>query len=245
MNTEYDINLVERYFDKELSEGESALLDERLKSDAEFRAIFDRERALIRSIRAAGLSRDLQLLKEVERGISAADHGRQRWLQPWYYAAAAAVALFVVATVWIFPHHESPDELFDDYFTPVSNTFSPTLRGGQPAVAQSEAFRYYDQGDYATAASLFGEMLTKNKDADVLLLSANANLAVGNTIIAEENLIALIRDFDDYDTAARWYLGLCYLKQGNVDLARAVLEELGQKEVSYTGRAKELLKKVR
>jgi hypothetical protein len=62
MNTEYDIDLVERYFDNELSEGESALVDKRLKTDAEFKAIFDRERALIRSIRAAGLSRDLQLL---------------------------------------------------------------------------------------------------------------------------------------------------------------------------------------
>src|SRR5690606_12533368 len=243
MNTEYDIDLVERYFDNELSEGESALVDKRLKTDAEFKAIFDRERALIRSIRAAGLSRDLQLLKEIERGISAANRGNVRSIQPWYYAAAAAVVLIVVATVWLFPNGETPDELFNDYFTPVSNTFSPALRGDTPS--QPQAFMYYDQGDYATAASLFGEMLAEKADPDVLLLSANANLAAGNTIVAEENLLTLIRDFDDYDTPAKWYLGLCYLKQGNVDKARAVLEELGQREVFYTGQAKELLQKVK
>ena len=243
MNTEYDIALVERYFDNDLLEGESALIDERLKSDAEFKAIFDRERALIRSIRASGLSRDLQLLKEVERGISAADRGRQRSLQPWYYAAAAAVTLFVVATLWLFPQHETPDELFDEYFTPVSNSFSPALRGGE-ATSQPEAFRYYDQGNYVAAANRFADMLAREVDPDVLLLSANANLAAGNTVAAENNLIRLIRDFDNYDTPAKWYLGLCYLKQGNVDKARAVLEELGQREVFYTGQAKELLKKV-
>ncbi|MFO7256057.1 MAG: tetratricopeptide repeat protein [Bacteroidota bacterium] len=244
MNTEYDIDLVERYFDNELSEGESALVDTRLKTDAEFKAIFDRERALIRSIRAAGLSRDLQLLKEIERGISASNKGRVRTLQPWYYAAAAAVALFVVATVWLIPHRETPDELFNDYFTPVSNTFSPVLRG-EDVPSQPEAFAYYDQGDYVTAASLFGEMLTQKAHPDVLLLSANANLAAGNTAVAEENLLTLIREFDEYDTPAKWYLGLCYLKQGNIDKARAVLEELGQREVFYTGQARELLKKVK
>jgi tetratricopeptide (TPR) repeat protein len=243
MNTDYDIDLVERYFDNELSEGEFAQVNERLKSDVEFRAIFDRERALIRSIRASGLTRDLKLLKEVERGISAADKGHLRRIQPWYYVAAAAVALFVVAALWMLPNQETPDELFNDYFTPVRNTFSPAFRGDE-AATQPEAFRYYDQGDFATAASLFGEMLAQETDPDVLLLSANANLAVGNTVVAEENLITLIRDFDEYDTPAKWYLGLCYLKQGNVDKARTVLEELGQREVFYTGQAKELLKKV-
>lgn len=243
MNTEYDIDLVERYFDNELSADESALLDERLKSDVDFKAVFERERALIRSIRAAGLNRDLQLLKEVERGISATDQGKRR-IQPWYYAVAAAVALFIVATLWMFPQQDTPDELFNDYFTPVSNTFSPALRGDDLTPSQPDAFRYYDQGDYNTAANMFGEMLVKKADPDVLLLSANANLAAGNTVVAEENLITLIRDFDDYDTAAKWYLGLCYLKQGNVDKARTVLEELGRIEVFYTGQAKELLEKV-
>lgn len=245
MNTENDIDLVERYFDNDLSQDETTLLDERLKSDGEFRSMFERERALIRSIRAAGLSRDLQLLKEVERGISAGDEGHVARLRPWYFAAAAAIALFVVATVWMFPQRETPDKLFNDYFTPVSNTFAPALRGDDVTPSQPEAFRYYDQGDYATAANLFGEMLVHQTDPDVLLLSANANLAAGNTLVAEENLLTLIRDFDDYDTAAKWYLGLCYLKQGDVDKARTVLEELGRIEVFYTGQAKELLKKVK
>ncbi|HLT80935.1 MAG TPA: tetratricopeptide repeat protein [Cyclobacteriaceae bacterium] len=244
MNTEYDIDLVERYFDNELSEGESALVDERLKTDAEFRAFFNRERALIRSIRSAGFSRDLQLLKEIERGISAADKGHQLRIQPWYFAAAAAVALFVVAALWILPPGNSPDQLFDDYFTPVSNTFAPALRGSDTP-SQPEAFRYYDHGDYATAASLFDEMLGQETGPDLLLLSANAHLAAGNTRVAEQHLTTLIRDFDDYDTPAKWYLGLCYLKQGDVDKARTVLEELGQREVFYTGQAKELLQKVK
>jgi tetratricopeptide (TPR) repeat protein len=87
--------------------------------------------------------------------------------------------------------------------------------------------------------------LSQEKEPAVLLLNANANLALGNAGTARENLIILIRDFDDFDMAAKWYLGLCYLKEGDIEQARSVLEELGGAEVFYTSKAKELLKKVK
>lgn len=245
MNTERDIGLVERYFDNELSASEVQILNERLKTDLEFRSIFDQERALIGSIRASGLRRDLLHLKEVEKEILKnrdEASGRRGWA--WYYSAAAAIALFIVAAVWLIPQRETPEQLFQAYFVPVVNAFETTKRGASETAERPAAYQHYDAQNFQAAAEMFGELLKETKEPELLLLSANANLAIGNTDVARENLIILIRDYDEMDMPAKWYLSLCYLKQGDTEQAKAVLEELERTEVSYTSKAKELLKKV-
>lgn len=243
MSIERDIGLVERYFDNELSPAEAQTLNERLKTDLEFRNIFDQERALIGSIRASGLRRDLLHLKEVEKEILRSGKAPRGSIRMWYYAAAA-IALFIVATVWLIPQRETPEELFQSYFVPVVNAFETTKRGLSETPERPAAYQYYDAQNFQMAADLFGEMLEQNKAPELLLLSANANLAIGNTDVARENLVVLIRDYDEMDMPAKWYLSLCYLKQGDVAQARTVLEELERTQVSYTTKAKELLKKV-
>ena len=101
MRTERDIDLLERYFDNVLSASETQTVHERLASDKAFRDMFDQEKALIKSIRASGLRRDLLHLKEVEKRIHRQVAGGKARNRPWYYAAAAAVALVIVAGVWL------------------------------------------------------------------------------------------------------------------------------------------------
>lgn len=245
MSTENDIDLVERYFDNELSETETLTLNERLKTDLDFRHMFEQEKALIGSIRASGLRRDLQHLRDVEKEIDRnRSEGTPSMIRPWYYAAAAALVILVVATVFLMPARETPEQLFQAYFQPVTNAFETSKRGASESSERPAAYQYYDAKNYPMAAEMFGELLAENQEPEALLLSANANLAIGNTDVARENLLVLIRDFDEMDMPAKWYLSLCYLKQGDTDKAKAVLEELGQTEVFYTRKAKELLKKV-
>lgn len=245
MSTENDIDLVERYFDNELSESETLTLNERLKTDLEFRNTFAQEKALIGSIRASGLRRDLRHLKEVEEEIhKSRTTRRQSMIRPWYYSAAAALVVLVVATVWLIPERDTPEQLFQAYFVPVLNAFETSRRGSSENSERPIAYQYYDAQNYEMAAQMFGQLLKQGNDPELLLLSANANLAIGKTDIAAEHLTRLIRDYDEMDMPAKWYLSLCYLKQGDVEKARAVLEELGRTEVSYTSKAKELLKKV-
>lgn len=207
--------------------------------------MFDQEKALIRSIRASGLRRDLLHLKEVEKEILKSRRFVPRGrVSAWYYAAAAAIAVFVVATVWLIPERETPEQLFQAYFVPVVNAFETTKRGLSETPERPAAYQYYDAQNFQMAAEMFGQLLRENKAPELLLLSANANLAIGNTDVARENLIVLIRDYDEMDMPAKWYLSLCYLKQGDTEQARVVLEELERTEVSYTSKAKELLKKV-
>ena len=64
----------------------------------------------------------------------------------------------------------------------------------------------------------------------MLLLLGNANLMLGNIEEAQNNFLTLIKNFDELDGQAKWYLGLSYLKQGQKEKAKLILQELGNPE---------------
>lgn len=247
MNTENenDIALVERYFDQELSDQEITSFNQRLESDSNFKALFDREKMLIHSIRYEGLRNDLGVLKQIEKRASQNNPPTKSLrLDSWYFKAAAVIIIVVIAGRVLLPRQEDSEELFQNYFKPYPNTFEPTLRGSDDVTQRSEAFLAYEQHNYQKAVEGFNEILKNGNEPAVLLLAGNANLALGNVEEAKNNFRILIKDFDDLDTQAKWFLSLCYLKEGDIDQAKMMLEELGGTEIFYADKAKELLKKV-
>ena len=248
MNNDYDITLVERYFDRQLSESEAVEFQHRVRIDMSFKALVDQERLLIQQIRQTGLQKDLNYLKTLEKNLS--NPNSTSWQFPrlvWHYSAAAAiVAIMVVVGIWVYSPRQTSEELFTAYFKPYANIFEPTVRSSQttPSTQRVEAFQAYEQGDYQKAARLFTALNKEKPEPGILLLLGNSNLILGNLKEAENNFITLRKDFDELDLQAQWYLSLCYLKSGDTKRARAILNELGGTEVTYAEKAKELLKKV-
>ncbi|MEJ0032187.1 MAG: hypothetical protein WDO15_18245 [Bacteroidota bacterium] len=62
---------------------------------------------------------------------------------------------------------------------------------------------------------------------------------------AKNNFLTLIRDFDVLDEQAKWFLSLCYLKSGESEKAKLIWEELGDPKITYSEKAKHLLKQVK
>lgn len=244
MNTEKDLELVEKFFDQELSREDTLHVEERIKSDPAFRALFDQERMLIKSIRLDGLRNDLSRLKEIDDRMFSGESSKSRIIPLTWWAAAAAIITIAVLAWWGLPEKENSDALFQAYFQPYPNIFEPTVRGESELTARQQAFQAYESGRYSDALTLFGSVPNAQNDPEILMLSGNAHLMLGNTSAAEDNFLTLINNFDELDLQAKWYLSLCYLKQGNGEKARTVLSELGQTEVSYAKKAKELLDKV-
>lgn len=247
MNNDYDITLVEKYFDNELNEAESAEFIKRLNTEDSFKKLVSREQSLIQGIRLEGLSRDLRFLKSLERNL---DKEPKPYYKTWYAIAASVSLLVAVAAglLVLYPKTTS-DELFAQYYDkpyPSSVFNESNTRGdaNEAVTMRSQAFEAYDREDYAKAAQLFSELLKIKKEPDLLLLLGNANLKLGHVEQAKQNFITLISDFDELDIPGKWFLSLCYLKSGDVENARKVLTELGEMEVSYATKAKELLKKV-
>ncbi len=245
-HSETDITLVEKYFDEVLSNSERENFNLRMQTDENFKSLVDQEKVLINAVRLHGMQQDLRFLKTLEETLSdnkttKFDVGSRKW---YYVAAAAVLALVVLAKVFYTPA-PSPEELFEAYFKPYPNLFEPTVRGEARISSRNEAFQAYEQGQYAKAVVLFNELLKVKKEPGILLLLGNSNLILGNIEEAKNNLIALNSDFDELDIQSKWFLSLCYLKSGDMEHARPILAELGNTEISYAAKAKELLSKVK
>ena len=103
------------------------------------------------------------------------------------------------------------------------------------------AFRAYEQKDYQRASILFTELLRENEDEGMLMLLGNANLMLGKPELAQENFRAVIRLSDELNAAGKWYLALSYLKTGDVQQARELLQDLSETNAPYADRAQNLL----
>src|SRR5687768_1807134 len=116
MNNDYDITLVEKYFDNELTETESAEFNERLNADASFKQLVAREKTLIQGVRLEGLSRDLRFLKTLEQGL--AEKNEPVWNNKTWYAIAASISIVVTvaAVLLLFNSKKTSDELFAQYY---------------------------------------------------------------------------------------------------------------------------------
>jgi hypothetical protein len=244
----HDISLIQSYLDRSLSDSEKEKLETRLKEEPLLKTMYIEQQQLISGIRYSHLKQKLEQLRTLDASLPAIKHeqeGKQVFLQRYWKPLAVAASIGIIAVTFIFLNRtESPAELYAAYFEPYPNVFAPIQRGGDNVVdKRSTAFQAYESGDYAQAASLFTELLKEKKEPGMLLLLGNANLILDNPKEARNNFITLINDYDEYDLQGKWYLGLSYLKEGDVKSAQLIMRELSNSEYSYAGKAKELLKK--
>lgn len=235
---EYDMDLVERYFDDELSADEKAMVEARVHHDAIFRKIFEDEKMLIGAIRFEGIRKNLEFLEEKERALSS----QRRFFIPgrWLYLSAAAcvgaIALFL-AKPWV----NKSDRLFEAYFTPYPNLFETTMRGSGQSTEATEAYQAYEQEDFEKASTLFEKLSGENPSAGMLLLLGNAQLTLGKTQRAKATLTDLINNYNTLDVEAKWYLGLASLREGDEAEAIAYFREVAGTDNVFSHNARDVL----
>lgn len=203
---------------------------------------------LARGIRYHFLTKKLDELRALEKALPAVEpeSATIRILHYWKPLAAAAAILLTVTFLFLFNRTESTEQLFARNFEPYPNVFEPTQRGEDgTADKRASAFALYEQKNYEGASALFNELLLQKKEPEILLLLGNANLALNRNEEAKNNFLTLIRDFDGLDEQAKWFLSLCYLKSGDREKAKLIWQELGDPKITYSEKAKKLLKEVK
>lgn len=234
-----DTDLIERYFENDLSGQEADDLRRRTASDHELKSRFDQERVLVNSIRLEAAKSNLRHLRDLE-GTLSGNVSIGRW---YYYAAAASVALLVVAWFYMNPMRETRGELFTAYFEAYPNVIEPVVRGTTAPSERAIAFQAYEAHEYEKAITGFNTLLQENREAGIILLQGSAQLALGRTEDATAAFNEVLVTSDVYDHEATWYLSLCHLKAGNEDQARALWHQLASDSAAYGDEARALLEK--
>ena len=143
-------------------------------------------------------------------------------------SVAAAIAILIGIAVWLWRPAVSPSEVFASNYEPYIMVLNQ--RSNTPdAEAIKNAVRYYELGDYTTAATAFSELFdSSNKEnityrfyTAISLLSsgqADKSILIFEELIVSENII--------FREQSRWYAAMTYLQKNDLENARKMLEEI-------------------
>lgn len=192
-------------------------------------------------------SHSAEVSTEEEAGTNgeATSGGRVRRFPTWMAVAASVVLLAVVGYFTLFQPSVNPADLYGDYYTVYAAP--EAFRGDSSLVKRYEfAFLAYNAGNYEEAGTRFENILQDLPDDRMAIFYAGLS-AQGAGMLEEAvpHLESLADgEWNAYQQASRWYLGLNYLKRDQLDSSRKWLELLKDGKGSYPKKARELLEKI-
>jgi tetratricopeptide (TPR) repeat protein len=230
--------LTEKYFSNRLSEAEFVQLQELLETDADFRESFYSE-----------LEVQQALAREKHWSIKQRfDKLDQKPLKKnnWYLYAAAIAVLIAVGTLFYTPT-PNYQEVYASHFEVYPNVVNLTNRSdANEEVMSKEAFELYEAGEYREAAVAFEDVYRQQPEDYIHFYYGLSLMAAGDT---EEGIQALDKypwqeTNSDFTTVVHWYMGLGYVKLGNITDARLYLKKVADGENSLSSHAREVLEEL-
>lgn len=230
--------LLERYFEHQLSEEEQNILQNYLDTDASFAEEFAFQKNVKQAItlnERAELKKKLQSFEPQK--------STKNWISKW--SVAASIAVVLGAGYWFM--NQSPDtvELYDQYYQSYPNVVAPTVRGESTTDLKSQAFYEYDSGNYPKSYELFSQLYATDKDDYALFYSSLSLIEMDKP----QEAIALMNQFDlnknnGFTPYFKWYKALSYLKIGEKEKATELLQSLSENQNPQQEQARKLLKEL-
>ncbi|SFU20125.1 hypothetical protein SAMN04489724_0245 [Algoriphagus locisalis] len=214
--------LLDRFFKGSLTAEEKLMLEELIRSDAEFREEFELQQATREAVIRNKHKELKAFLGGVEEEITGSQKIRKIHPNSYLWKIAAGVALLVAATVLIFNFTGTPSaapatDSFLSYYTAYPNVVSPITRGEElnPEDLEKAAFVAYESKNYSLSDSLFTKILSYQTDY-VQFYKGISKFELGQYDSA-------IQYFDNYlysdgtqlRDQAKWYMALSYLVKGD------------------------------
>lgn len=253
------LDMFDNYFSGELSQQEKIAFEEHLKSDSKMAEAFQEYQDLRKGIDYSimkSLKEELQQLEtslpeielepDVQHSIDPAPTTNR--FRIWKVAAAVVLVSLSVGVIFQLQQPSSPQDLVSQHFEPYENPFVGAKRGDDiTANPMVQAFQAYDTEKYSVAIagfeSILGQEEYKDQHTMVLFYLGISQLAQGQGTASIASFEHYLGITEDNVSEAKWYLALGYLKEGKVDEATVLLEELQQNE-QYGQQVRRILKKL-
>lgn len=237
---------MENYINGRMTAEEQQSFEREMSSNPELREEVEMHRKLVSSIETESVRQMLEQIHEENFSENEAPvvpmRSRSRYFP---LAIAASVALLILAGWWVFSLQSSqPEALYAAYFSPAEGL--PTTLGYTDNAQFAEGMISYKLGDYAEALDYWQPLLSADPANDTLnYFSGLAYLAGEQPEQAITYLDKVVEnETSDYQTDARWYLALAYLKNEQTSEARNLLQALAEEDSPYREESREILEKM-
>lgn len=223
--SEQELELIDRYLRKELSETEHVAFEQRLAADAEWREKVQEIKLLSLSIQENALA---SRLNTFHKAVPISDNNKPKVIKMnWAKRVAIAATLILGVTMLsrlLFFRETGNEKLYATYYKPDPGL--ATLMGVSDNYEFENAMVDYKTGSYTKALSTWLNMLKENPDNDTLdYFIASAYLAKDDVPEASVYFEKVIRRQQSvFLQDAKWYKALLLLKQGKKEEAVALLQ---------------------
>lgn len=238
---DYDIELIERYFDQDLTREETALVETRLQHDEGFKRLFEQERHLIGAIKFEGALRDLEYLKAIEKralfpglhyssNSASGSQSKLRRFIPYVLSAAASLLIIAVAIFYLSP--ESPQRMASKYTEEHLIYLSTTMSEGSDSLRLGIAA--YNSRDYDKAVRIFESIAHRETSLEVIKNLGLTYLARGEYDKALHQFQILSDRDDIYVNAGPFYKAITLMMRsapGDEEMAKEILQEVVKEQL--------------
>ncbi len=241
-----DIQQIEQYLEGDLSDQDMEDMEVRFLIDDQFREDFETMRTLVKGIKLSARKttlRDKLLRLEKISSDRAGDKKDPKTIQKhiakvtglrprssWVFtglAVAASLLLLISLLTGAFDQPTPPDQLFQQHFVVAANQGLQNSRNDQVDNPTILAYRAYDLKNYAQAADLFESIVDQSEYRLTDLFH------LGNCYLILEKWDKAIQALKEVAEAevllsenAKWYLALVYLRTGNTEEAKLLLQDV-------------------
>lgn len=233
------LETIERYINGSMEQQELNDFNQLLELDDAFKAKVEDIKTMLLGIESQSLKEQLDdYHKEIPKTITQTPNDNKVKLLNFNKIAVAAAIIIAVGSIWFFstPRNE---KLYAKYFKPDPGL--PTTMSSTDNFDFYDAMVNYKHGDYKMAINKWQILLEKEPENDTLnYFLGVAHLADKDVIDAIPYLERTVKSKDSFALIndAHYYLGLAYLKKGNIGLAKKYFS------LSKTDVARELISKL-
>ena len=238
------IELIERYYNEDLSPEESEFFMEQMLKDSDFAEevkqfnfVFSGiDKARANELKNQFISYEQQHLVETKKSKSV-NFSRFK------ISLVATFSIFIISSAYLFLcTSPSQDLLYADYFKPYPNVIAPVTRSlNQESGDVFLAMNKYDTKNYTAAISAFDELLIHTRlQNEILFYKAVALMAKGSHLEAKTQL-ELMNENGEFKNQRKWYLALVSLQLDELQEMQTLLNDIVSDQSSYSVYATQLL----
>ena len=210
------LETVERYYNDSMTSDERTMFEKKLQNEPEFNTQVKDIKTLLLGIETQALKEQLD---KFHKDISKTEKTTKVRFLTFIKIAVAAAIIIAVGSFWFF-NKPVNEKLYVKYFTPDPGL--PTVMGTSENFGFYDAMVNYKHGDYDIAIDKWSLLQSKMPQNDTL------NYFLGVAHLANQNESQAISFLNKTKKSsesvflndAYYYLGLAYLKKGNIELAK-------------------------
>lgn len=273
MNEDFkDIDQMEKYFNNQLSEQETAAFEQRLQTDTEFAKevelfqdmimaadyeVEERTQTNVTAVHQKLQSENFFAEESSAKVVNLAERRKNRLT---WWAAAASITLLIGAGIWWLQQPDLQDQLNTTY----ANTYQPETESLNRVLDELESFGLadptkgqedtlatalyaYERGNYENARQQLADYVMAYPDDLVgKLYLGLSQLQMSEYTKASQQLIPLTQNEDfEYQETAKWYLALAYTRfetETGRSNALKLFQQLANSNSAYRAEAAQYLK---